>query len=49
MVSLASALPVEPKKSSLPASNLLNEDVVVDDEEFPNIDQLMDDLDKFEI
>jgi hypothetical protein len=28
---------------------LRNEDVGVDDEEFPNIDQLMDDLDKFEI
>jgi len=49
MVSLVSALPVEPKKSSLSASSLLNEDVGVEDEEFPNIDQLMDDLDKFEI
>ena len=49
LVSLVSALPIEPKKSTLPASNLLNEDVDVDDEEFPNIDQLMDDLDKFEI
>ena len=49
LVSLVSALPIEPKKSTLPAPNLLNEDVGVDDEEFPNIDQLMDDLDKFEI
>ena len=49
MVSLVSALPIEPKKSSLSASNLQKEDVGVDDEEFPNIDQLMDDLDKFEI
>lgn len=49
MVSLVSALPVEPKKSSLSTSVLLNEEPGVDDEEFPNIDQLMDDLDKFEI
>ena len=49
MVSLVSALPIEPKKSSLSASNLQKEDVGVDDEDFPNIDQLMDDLDKFEI